>query len=147
MTISIWKINLKKLVLELLQEHIMVPICWFYRCPTPGPQITHRVCMYRSLFVKKSFLKSDPNLTFTSCPNRKSNHISTTTTGKFTIFVPLYRSVIVKKYFQKGDTNLTFTSCPNRKSKCNNYMKKIISQQPKDVNSQSFALLYRSLIF
>ena len=31
------------------------------------------------------------------------NHISTTTRGKFTIFVPLYRSLLVKKYLQKSD--------------------------------------------
>ena len=96
--------------------------------------------LYRSLIVKKYLQKSDPNLTFTSCPNRKSkfniykNHISTTARGKFTIFAPLYRSLIVKKYLQKGDPNLTFTSCPNRKSKFN--IKKIISQQPQEVNSQ-----------
>ena len=62
------------------------------------------------------------------------NHISTTARGKFTIFAPLYRSLIVKKYLQKSDPNLTFTSCPNRKSKFT--IKKIISQQPQEVNSQ-----------
>ena len=90
--------------------------------------------MYRSLIVQKYLQKGDPNLTFTSCPNRKSkfnikkNHISTTISGKLKMFAPLYRSLIVKKYLQKGDPNLTFTSCPNRKSKFN--IKKIISQQP-----------------
>ena len=80
---------------------------------------------YRSLIVKKYLYKSDPNLTFTSSPNRKSkfnisqNHISTTARGKFTFFAPLYRSLIVKIYLQKGDPNLTFTSCPNQKSKFN----------------------------
>ena len=75
------------------------------------------------LFSNKYLQKGDPNLTFTSCPNRKqkftikTNHISTTARGKFTIFTPLYRSLIVKKYLQKSDPNLTFTSCPNRKSK------------------------------
>ena len=75
------------------------------------------------LFSKKYLQKSDPNLTFTSCPNRKSkftiktNHISTTARGKFTICALLYRSLILKKIFTKGDPNLTFTSCPNRKSK------------------------------
>ena len=39
---------------------------------------------------------------------------------------------------------MTFTSCPNRKSKFN--IKKIISQQPQEVNSQFFTPLYRSLI-
>ena len=96
--------------------------------------------LYRSLILKKYLQKGDPNLTFTSCPNRKSkfnilkNHISTTARGKFTIFAPLYRSLIVKKYLQKSDPNLTFTSCPNRKSKFT--IKKIISQQPQEVNSQ-----------
>ena len=63
--------------------------------------------LYRSLIVKKYLPKSDPNLTFTSCPNRKSkfniykNHISTTARGKFTIFALLYRSLILKKIFTK----------------------------------------------
>ena len=75
------------------------------------------------LFSNKYLQKGDPNLTFTSCPNRKQkftikkNHISTTARGKFTIFTPLYRSLIVEKYLQKSDPNLTFTSCPNRKQK------------------------------
>ena len=62
------------------------------------------------------FVKSDPNLTFTFCPNRKSkfnilkNHISTTARGKFTIFAPLYRSLIVIKYVFKIYPNLTFSS-------------------------------------
>ena len=84
--------------------------------------------LYRSLIVKKYLPKSDPNLTFTSYPNRKSkcnikkNHISTTTRGKCTIFAPLHRSLIVKKYLQEGDPNLTFTSCPNRKLKRRNIL-------------------------
>ena len=63
--------------------------------------------LYRSLIVKTDLQKSDPNLTFTSCPNRKSkftiktNHISTTARGKFTICALLYRSLIVKKIFTK----------------------------------------------
>ena len=62
------------------------------------------------------FIKSDPNLTFTFCPNRKSkfnilkNHISTTARGKFIIFAPLYKSLIVIKYVSKVDPNLTFSS-------------------------------------
>ena len=95
--------------------------------------------------------KADPNLTFTSCPNRKSklnilkkNHISTTARGKFTIFAPLYRSLIVKKYLQKSDPNLTFTSCPNRKSKLN-ITKNYISTTARG-KFTICALLYRSLI-
>ena len=65
--------------------------------------------LYRSLILKKYLQKGDPNLTFTSCPNRKSkfniykNHISTTARGKFKIFTPLYRSLIAKKYLWKSD--------------------------------------------
>ena len=61
--------------------------------------------LYRLLIVKIYLQKGNPNLTFTSCPNRKSKfniekyHIGTTTRGKFTIFPPLYRSLIVKKNF------------------------------------------------
>ena len=96
--------------------------------------------LYRLLIVKKYVQKGDPNLTFTSCPNRKSkfnilkNHILTTARGKLQLFAPLYRSLIVK-YLQKRDPNLTCTSCPNRKSKFN--IKKNISQQQQEVNSQS----------
>ena len=56
---------------------------------------------------QKIFIKSDPNLTFTSYPNRKpkftitKNHISTTARGKFTICALLYRSLILKKIFTK----------------------------------------------
>ena len=63
--------------------------------------------LYRLLIVKKYLQKGDPNLTFTSCPNRKStfniekNYIGTTTRGKFTIFPPLYRSLIVKNIYTK----------------------------------------------
>ena len=62
------------------------------------------------------------------------NRISTTARGKLKLFASLYRSLIVNKYLQEGDPNLTFTSCPNRKSKFN--IKKIISQQPQEVNSK-----------
>ena len=81
--------------------------------------------LYRSLIVKKYLQEGDPNLTFTSCPNRKSmfqilkNHISTTARGKLKLFASLYRSLIVNKYLQEGDPNLTFTFCPNRKSMFN----------------------------
>ena len=94
----------------------------------------------------------DPNLTITSCPNRKSkftiktNHISTTTRGKFTIFAPLYRSLLVKKYWSKSDPNLTFTSCPNRKSKLNIFKKNHISTTARG-KFTIFVPLYRSLIF
>ena len=70
--------------------------------------------LYRSLIVKKYLQKGDPNLTFTSCLNRKSMfniskiQISITTRGKFTIFAPLYRSLIVKKYLHKGDPEFDF---------------------------------------
>ena len=141
---------------------------------------------------KNIYKKVTPNLTFTFCPNRKSkftiktNHISTTARGKFTIcrtivqivysekniykkVTPIWpllpvqtgsQSLVLKqiisqqpqkvnsqfvhyctdrlfskKYLQKGDPNLTFTFCPNRKSKLNIF-KKIISQQPQEVNSQ-----------
>ena len=107
--------------------------------------------LYRQLFVKIYWYKSDPNLTFTSCPNRKSklnilkkNHISTTARGKFKIFAPLYRSLIVKKYLQKSDPNLTFTSCPNRKSKFT-ITKNYISTTARG-KFTICALLYRSLI-
>ena len=66
--------------------------------------------LYRSLIVKTYLQKSDPNLTFTSCPNRKSkftiktNHISTTARGKFTICALLYRSLILKKNIYKKVT-------------------------------------------
>ena len=102
------------------------------------------------LFSKKYLQKGDPNLTFTSCPNRKSkftnktNHISTTVRGKFTICTPLYRSLIVKKYLQKSDPNLTFTSCPNRKPKFT-----IKTNHISTTARGKFticALLYRSLI-
>ena len=82
-----------------------------------------------------------PNLTFTSCPNRKSkftiknNNISTTARGTFTICAPLYRSLIVKKYLQKGDPNLTFTSCPNRKSKFNIYKKSYINNRKRYIHN------------
>ena len=103
---------------------------------------------------QKIFTKSDPNLTFTSCPNRKSklkylkNHISTTTRGKFTIFTftPLYRSLIVKKYLQKSDPNLTFTSCPNRKSKFTISKKSYLNKAMCQVNSNGLCTIVRSLI-
>ena len=41
---------------------------------------------------------------------------------------------LLEKYSPNSDPNLTFTSCPNRKSKFT--IKKIISQQPQEVNSQ-----------
>ena len=79
--------------------------------------------LYRSLIVKKIFTKKWPNLTFTSCPNRKSKftikkkHISTTARGKFTIFAPLYRSLILKKVFTKRwpQFDLYFLSKPEVK--------------------------------
>ena len=71
---------------------------------------------------QKIFTKKWPNLTFTSCPNRKSkfniykNHISTTARGKFTIFAPLYRSLFVKKYLKKWPQfDLYFLSKPEVK--------------------------------
>ena len=51
------------------------------------------------------------------------------------MFAPLYRSLIVKKYLQKSDPNLTFTSLSKPEVKVY-YYKKIISQQPQEVNSQ-----------
>ena len=90
---------------------------------------------------KKYLQKSDPNLTFTSCPNRKSkftiktNHISTTARGKFTICALLYRSFILKKIFTKRwpQFDLYFLSKSEVKSLL---LKQIISQQPQEVNSQ-----------
>ena len=100
---------------------------------------------------QKIFTKKWPNLTFTSCPNRKlkftikQNHISTTARGKFTMFALLYRSLILKKIFTKRwpQFDLYFLSKSEVKVE---YLKKIISQQPQEVNSQFFAPLYRSLI-
>ena len=47
----------------------------------------------------------------------KTNHISTTARGKFTIFTPLYRSLIVKKIFTKKwpQFDLYFLSKPEVK--------------------------------
>ena len=92
------------------------------------------------LFSKKYLQKGDPNLTFTSCPNRKSkftiktNHISTTARGKFTIFAPLYRSLIVKKYLQK--VTPIWPLLPVQTGSQSLLLKQIISQQPQEVNSQ-----------
>ena len=80
-------------------------------------------------------------MTFTSCPNRKlkftikQNHISTTARGKFTICALLYRSLILKKIFTKRwpQLDLYFLYKPEVKVY---YLKKIISQQPQEVNSQ-----------
>ena len=93
-----------------------------------------------------------PNMTFTSCPNRKSkfnikkkNHIGTTTRGKFKMFWTIVQIVNCQKIFmQEGDPNFTFTSCPNRKSKFN-----ILKNHLSTTASGKFticALLYRSLI-
>ena len=64
--------------------------------------------LYRQLFVKKYWYKSDPNLTFTPCPNRKSKfnifktiHISTTTKGTFLIFWTIVQIVNCQKIFIK----------------------------------------------
>ena len=93
--------------------------------------------LYRSLIVIKIYQKVTPislllhvqtgsqSLIF------KTNHISTTATGKFTIFAPLHRSLIVKKYLQRVDPNLTFTSCPNRKSKFNIKKKSYLNNHKK----------------
>ena len=51
-------------------------------------------------------------------------------------FCTIGQIVNCQKIFMKSDPNLTFTSC----------LKKIISQQPQEANSQFFAPLYRSLI-
>ena len=92
------------------------------------------------LFSKKYLQKGDPNLTFTSCPNRKpkftikTNHISTTARGKFTIFTPLYRSLIVKKYLQK--VTPIWPLLPVQTGSQSLLLKQIISQQPQKLNSQ-----------
>ena len=89
---------------------------------------------------QKIFTKKWPNLTFNSCPNRKSkfniykNHISTTARGKFTIFTPLYRSLIVKKYLPKSDP--IWPLIPVQTGSQSLLLQKIISQQPQEVNSQ-----------
>ena len=62
------------------------------------------------------------------------NHISTTARGKFTIFAPLYRSLIVKKYLQKSDP--IWPLLPVQTGSQSLLFKKIISQQPQEVNSQ-----------
>ena len=62
------------------------------------------------------------------------NHISTTARGKFTIFAPLYRSLIVKKYLQKSDP--IWPLLPVQTGSQSLLLKKIISQQPQEVNSQ-----------
>ena len=93
--------------------------------------------LYRSLIVKTYLQKSDPNLTFTSCPNRKSkftiktNHISTTARGKFTICALLYRSSILKKIFTKRWPQFDITFPNGSQSLSVN-----ISQQPQQVKSQ-----------
>ena len=63
------------------------------------------------------------------------NHISTTARGKFTICALLYRSLILKKIFTKRWPQFDnyFLSKPEVKVE---YLKKIISQQPQEVNSQ-----------
>ena len=110
--------------------------------------------LYRSLIVKKYLQKSDPNLTFTSCPNRKSkftinkNHISTTARGKFTICALLYRSLILKKIFTKRwpQLDLYFLYKPEVKVY---YLKKSLKNHISTTARGKFticALLYRSLI-
>ena len=102
----------------------------------------------------------------TGSQSLKKNHISTTARGKFTIFAPLYRSLIVKKYLQKSDPIwpllpvqtgsqslargkfTIFAQIVVCQKICtpiwpllpvqtgSNCIKKIISQQPQEVNSQ-----------
>ena len=103
----------------------------FTSCPKPEVKslISHKIIsqqpqqvkftffapLYRSLIVKIYLQKGDPNLTFTSCPNRKSkfnkNIISTTKRRKFTIFCTIVQIVNFQKYLQKGE--------PKLKSSCN----------------------------
>ena len=100
--------------LNILKNHIST---------TARGKFTIFAPLYRWLIVKKYLQKSDPNLTFTSCPNRKSkftinkNHISTTARGKFTICALLYRSLILKKIFTKSwpQLDLYFLSKPEVK--------------------------------
>ena len=119
--------NYDKLKFNIKKNHIST---------TTRGKFTIFAPLYRSLIVKKYLQKCDPNLTFTSCPNRKSkfvikkNHISTTAKGKFKIFAPLYRWLIVKNIYKKVTRIWPLlpvqTSC-----QCLIFKKKIISQQPK----------------
>ena len=96
--------------------------------------------LYRSLIVKKYLQKSDPIWPLLPVQTGSQSlllkkHISTTTRGKFKIFAPLYRSLILKKVFTKRwpQFDLYFLCKPEVKVE---YLKKIISQQPQEVNSQ-----------
>ena len=100
-----------------------------------------KICepLYRSLIVKKYLQEGDPNLTFTSCPNRKSkftikkNHISTTASGKFTICAQ--QIVNSQKNIFKKVTPI-WPLLPFQTRSQSLIFKKIISQQPQEVNSQ-----------
>ena len=108
--------------------------------------------LYRLLFVKQIFTKGDPNLTFTSCPNRKSKfniwktHIGTTTRGKFTMFPPLYRSLFVKNIFIKKVTLIWPLLLVQTGSQGLIPLNKIVSENPHRVKFTILAPLYRSLI-
>ena len=88
-------------------------------------------------------LSATPNLTFTSCPNRKSkfnikqNHISTTARGKQNhIFVKQQNR---KSKFNIKQNHISTTARPLLPVQTRSQsliLNKIISQQPQEVNSQ-----------
>ena len=97
--------------------------------------------LYRSLIVKKYLQKVTPIWPFLSVETGsqslilKQNHISTTTRGKFKIFTPLYRLLIAQKHLQK--VTPIWPLLPVQTGSSCLIFKKIISQQPQEVNSQS----------
>ena len=156
--------NLTKVLMLFFRDHKATPISpliflqtgnqslIFKKIISQQPQEVNLLFLYHCTdrYLSKNIYKSDPiwpllpvqtgsqSLIF------RTNHISTTTRGKLTIFAPLYRLLIVEKHLQKGDPNLTWL--PVQTGSQTLIFKKIISQQPQEVNSQFFALLYRLLI-
>ena len=107
--------------------------------------------LYRSLIVKKYLQKSDPNLTFTSWPNRKSkftitkNHISTTARGKFTIVCTIVQIVNCQKNIYKKVTPIWPLLPVQTGSQSLIFKTNHVSTTARGT-FPIFALLYRSLI-